>query len=109
MPPDSGFKAVLLAIGLMVVMNGILFFRSYIRPSNGKASYNERQKYIAGAMDRAATACLVAGFVTPQTRLSDLMLNVDNDTRSMVILLIWILVAMGLHLLGAVIVARVKD
>ena len=100
---------MLLAIALMIVINSVLFFRSYIRPSNGKSSYNERQKYIAGAMDRAATACLVAGFVTPQTRLSDLLLNIGDDTKSVIVLLIWILVAVALHLLGATIVARVKD
>lgn len=109
MTDDLPFKAILIGIALLISMIGFLFFRSYIRPSNGKTSFNERQKYIAAAMDRLATACLVAGFVTPQTRLTGLQLNVSDDAKSTIIFLIWILVAAALHLFGAIIVARVKD
>lgn len=76
----------------------------------GKNAYNERQKYLAAALDRLGTAFFIAGLVASQTRLDGMGLEfgVPPEWAGVVTGFIWILSGLVLHCTGYVALKRIQ-
>lgn len=103
------FLLVVFIITALAVFVTLLSIRLMKRPRLGKAAFNEKAKLMAAALDRASTACIVAAFITPETRLALLPMSAETDTKGLLVTAIWILSAVALHLIAVNLISRIRD
>ena len=107
---SSGYLLTILAgIATLSLFSTTLGIRAFDRKPLGKTAFNERLKYTANALDRSSTACFIAAFIAPESRLSRIDLGTTPEVKTWLIATIWILASVALHLFGSNLLTRVKD